>query len=124
MRDKREKKVTPNRLISALHYHQCWVVSWGLVAINLKGYFIGGCFLFGVGMGFSRVCLSSGREQKMGANISKGFKSERNTQRERELKERERQRESWGRGGGRGCAQSSPGFSPEFHSSDAQVLRK
>lgn len=123
MRDKREKKVTPNRLISALHYHQCWVVSWGLVAINLKGYFIGGCFLFGVGMGLSRACFSSGREQKMGANVSKGFKSERNTQRKRAERERKAEGEL-GKWGGGGCAQSSPGFSPEFHSSDAQVLRK
>lgn len=56
-------------------------------------------------------------------------KSERDTQRGRKQKERERGRgrgrvreaEVW-RGGG--CVQSSPGFFPEFHSSDAQVLRK
>lgn len=49
--------------------------------------------------------------------------------RERKRAERERKAERIGeaeRGaeGWRGCVQSSLGFSPESHSSDAQVLRK
>ena len=47
-------------------------------------------------MGLSKACLSSGREEEMGASVSKGFKSERNRQTEGELRERDRQRESWG----------------------------
>lgn len=41
-------------------------------------------------MGLSKACLSSGREEEMGASVSRGFKSERNRQTEGELRERGR----------------------------------
>lgn len=83
-------------------------------------------------MGLSRACLSSGREQRMGASITKGFKSERDTQRRAE-RERERQKESWGsrereRGGEaafkvpQGLLQNSTVLMLRYSESDRAVL--
>jgi hypothetical protein len=85
-----------------------------------------------------RAGLFLGRE--MGCTFLKFCRSERDTERKQRERERERERERrWGereskerqrenqgrqRELGRGCVQTSPGFLPEFHSSDVQVTQK
>ena len=60
-------------------------------------------------MGLSKACLSSGREEEMGASVSKGFKSERNRQTEGELRERE-----IGRGRAGEAERGREGLGPKF----------
>lgn len=111
----------------ALKYYLHWIVAgeWGLeIYADFTGGLVLGLEWDPQGLAFTQ----EGNRRGKCASLEIG-KRERHTQRERELRERERQRKresQGGRGGaeGGGCAQSSPGFFPEFHSSDAQVLRK
>ena len=85
-------------------------------------------FFWGLEWGSQRFAFPQGgkrRWERASLKVSKVRETDRRAERERE-REREREIERGAEGelgrqreGGRGCAQSSPGFSPEFHSSDA-----
>lgn len=78
----------------------------------------------GVGVGLSRACHYSGEEgANDGACTAEGLRV-RETQRERELTERKAERIGEAERGAERLCPKFPWVSPEFHSSDAQGLRK